>query len=492
MDQVAYVLSRFGLEYSLGNPTLTVPTTMNFAEVEAATIAYIEEYLELTYNADATIFYDSVEIEATSRRTGGRQATPFIDYEASVAFAEDSPMTPTPLEIGETIAEAFQEPNFSAYVLNLASRLSPSNPFVSTTKIIVYVPDATFNDGRVARDPTRMSAAGIAAAAGTGVLTLLVGAFLLYKIRSENLDLKGAGKGYAGGLTLAGDTFDNSTLDASATLPNEDAQSLDSSLYNEVPSLLSDIPAGAVLGVGDARQPRIRTFDDEQGVTRSKIVGLDKAPHDDDSDEDEDDDDEDAGNEVGDSFQDEEQEGSTGFATLVGRTRALVPTFKSSPMSNTDIKNYFKTKYHCKSPKGYEAVEAANGGVQPCASDDQSLNLVLPALDHNTSSEANNENVSTKKDYESAYMEAYDDDESVDSTIPSDEGIRGDDGFSVGGSLTPSSAHRLVAGAQSSNQTSPGTDPSVVPKLPNEQSETDGGESDSVVRQMDEISLGPM
>ncbi|CAB9530874.1 expressed unknown protein (Partial), partial [Seminavis robusta] len=143
LNQVEFVLSQFGLEFELaGLTTTSTPQTMDFAEVEAATKGFLEEFLELTYSADPMIFFHSVEIEATSRRTGGTSMTPFIDFEASVAFVNNSPMTPTNDEIGLTISAALAEPNLTAYLLSLQGRLSVSNPFLSTSGVTVYVPDA--------------------------------------------------------------------------------------------------------------------------------------------------------------------------------------------------------------------------------------------------------------------------------------------------------------------------------------------------------------
>jgi len=500
MAQVAYVLSPFGLEYTLANPSATgVPTTTTFAEVEAATIAYLEEYIALTYNADAMIEFASAELEATSRRTGGSGGTPFIDYEASVAFVEDSPMTPSPSDIGTTLSEAFQEPNLSTYLLNLASRLSTTNPFLSTTLVTVYVPD-TYADGpgRVARSPPKMPALGMVAAAGAGVLTLIVAGYLILKIRSENADMKDKfGKGFVGGHTLAGDTYDNSTL------RHDDGQSLDNT-YNDDGSFLSSPPPATVLNpsVDNSNLPHIRTFDQAPREVGSKIVGLDNSPMTEDGGTMEDGED---------KFHDEEPvrrngdaQDQTRLASMVGRTRALVPTFKSSHMSNTDIKKYFKSKYKCGSPQGYAVVdEAAIGGVEASPSDDQSLNLVLPALDHHGTSESPQQTATTEvensseaakrqpyQDYEGAYMRAYDE-QSLASSNPSDEGTRADhDSVSVSDSVSGigPSVHRLVATAQRGHQKTAAMDPHVVPRLPNEQRASyDNGE-----RHMDDVSLGTM
>lgn len=489
MAQVAYVRSQFGLEFTIADQVASgVPTTLDFAGVEAATIGYLGHYLQTTYGADATIFFDSAAIEATSRRTGGTGGTPFIDFEASVAFAEDSPMTPTPAEIGQTISEAFDSSNLSAYTLQLSNELSGNNPFDSTIQVTVYLPDASeAGQGRVARSSTKMSAAGVAAAASTGVLTLLVGGYLLFKIRNENLDMKGKGE-YAGGLTLAGDTYDNSTLDASATLPHDDAHSMDNSMYNDDGSFISSLPPAALKQpVDNANLPRIRTFEEIPERNNSTIAsGEDSNASGDENSHDEEE-----------TFQDEDREveaeqGNPESSSIVGRTRALVPTFKSTQhMSNMDIKNYFKSKYKCVSPD-YDVVDqTAIAGVEPSRSDDQSLNLVLPALDHETS-----ESVQGKQqvcqDYEGAYMRAYDDDQSLASTSPSDEGTRADDSFSVGNCLDAGSLHRLVATAQRKNRKSAAIDPNVVPRLPSEQRTSDHGETGSVDRHMDDVSLGTM
>jgi hypothetical protein len=406
---VEFVLSPFQLQFQLSDSTTSIPSTVDFAEVEAQTIGYIEEFLELTYSANKMIYYEKVEIEVTSRRTtSGTSMTAVIDFEASVAFASNSPMSPTSEEIALTIAEAFSPgTSLSTYLFSLRNRLGGSNPFLTTTQVGVYVPDSSSNssNGRVANNPKEFDTAGIAAALSTGALTLLVGGFLLFKIKRENEDLQGGkfGKGYAGGATLAGDTYDTSTLEPSATLPHEDGGSLDASYQDDRSLLFStppDIPdiRKRVAEAENVEEARSDTdsmpFDCSQGPTGKN--NEDHGEGADDEDEDSDDDtNEDASVE---RFHDEEviEDSSDSplpkpfgtYASLVVRTKALVPSFNQSvPMSNVDIKNYFKAKYHCISPLGDDAVDKESSPADDdlaSVGDEASLDLTLPALDHDT------------------------------------------------------------------------------------------------------------
>lgn len=506
MAEVAYVLSPFGLEYSIAIASAGVPTTTAFAEVEAATIAYLEEYVALTYNADAMIDFASAEIEAISRRTGGTGGTPFIDYAANVAFAEDSPITPSPSDIGTTISEAFQEPNLSAYILSLSSRLSSTNPFLSTTLVTVFGPDTNTGTqtGRVARSTPKLSATGMAAAAGAGLLTVFIGGYLVLKIRSENADMMGKfGKGSAGRHTLA------SYMDDNSNVQHDDGHSLDNT-YNDDGSFLSSPPQAAVLNscVDNSKIPHLRTFDQAPKEFSSKIVAFDISPVTGDC----------SSHGVKgqeDIFHDDEPvhgkgeaKDQTVLASVAGCTRALVPTFKSSHMSNTDIKKYFTSKFKNGSPQGYAVVEdkaTAIVGIVGSASDDQSLNLVLPALDHHGASESPKQmkteggyaSDSSKRqayrDYEGARIRAHDE-QSLTSSNPSDEGTSADhSSVSVSDSLGalscigPSVRH-FAATAQMGHQNTVAKDPTEVPQP----LVAKVGSTGTAERQMDEISLGNM
>lgn len=420
LPQVAFVMTQFGLEYRLGEgqgQAVGLPQTRNFAELEAATIAYLEEYVQLTYSGeDKMVFFESVTIEATSRRTGGSAGTPFIDFEANVAFLEDSPIIPTSVEISLTIAEALSGTNQATYLFTLAQRLSTGNPFLSTTQVAVYVPDPALTDSpRVSSSSDRMSSAGIAAAAGTGILTLAVGTYLLFKIKNENIDMNQKfGKGYVGGGTLAGDTYD-ATLAPSATMPPDDVRSLGSTLYNDDISLNSSTPKSG--RDKEENEDDANCFDDSEYLNASTIRLANYVPT----------------TKIG------------KYATLVGRTKALVPkamipkamatkamvptSEKSPQMSNDDIKNYFKSKYNCKSPakspRGYAALDDLKASSKEDDDEDQasivsdsnmrdSLGLTLPALDH--------ESVGAPQ--QMMEEEYYSEEEIVDdhASLPSDEG----------------------------------------------------------------------
>ena len=419
VSQVAFVISQFGLQFQI-SPNAGIPQTASFAELEAATIAYLEEYLELTYNGDSMIFFDSVAIAATSRSISGTEG-PFVDFEASVAFLEDSPIIPTNQQVALTIAEALSESNLSTYLFALAQSLSNGNPFLTTTGVTPYVPDSdsASGGGRVATS-NKISGTGIFAAASAAAATLAIGGFLVFKIKNENTGgVHKFGKGYSGGETLAGDTYDNTTLEATRR-PADDIHSLDTAMYNDEHSYLANFPTGTVHAPGNLKSPLPSKMDDASEMT-------DVSPT------------------LADDLDDDASIHSSqmgAYASIIGRTKALVPSLKTaSPMTNKQIKNYFKSKYKCSSPKDYAAVgentnisesqeaEAPTDDAEPYSDDDTvlgpCLDLGLPALDH--------ESIMSEQPTDEGRQEVFEDEMSLDSKIDSPVSSE------VGGSLLPPS-----------------------------------------------------
>lgn len=411
-SSVEFVMSQFGLRFQI-SPNGGIPQTASFAELEAATIAYLEEYLELTYNGDSMIFFDSVAIAATSRSISGAGG-PFVDFEASVAFLEDSPMIPTNQEVALTIADALSESNLSTYLFALAQSLSNGNPFLTTTAVTTYVPDSAGGSGRVATNK-KISGTGIFAAMSAAAVTLAIGGFLVFKVRNENKDgINKFGKGYSGGETLAGDTYDNTTLEATRR-PTDDIHSLNTTTYNDEHSYLANFPTGTVHAPGILKSPLPSKMDDASEMTEEVSPTLT-----DDLDDD--------------ASIPSSQLGA--YASIIGRTKALVPSLKNaSPMTNKQIKNYFKSKYKCSSPKDYAAVgetneaEAPAGDAESHGDDDTvlgpCLDLGLPALDH--------ESIMSEQPTDEGRQEIFEDEMSLDSKIDSSVSSE------VGSSLLPPS-----------------------------------------------------
>jgi len=371
--QKVFIMSQFGLQFRIDSGS-AIPQTINFAEIEAATISYLEEYLELTYGNNQMYFFDSVAIEATSRSIGGAGG-PFVDFEAAVAFLEDSPMVPTNQEVGLTISEALSGSNLSTFLLTLAQSLSSDNPFLTTTEVTTYVPEEeTSGQGRVAG----ISGGGIAAAASAVALTLGLGGFMLYKVKKENQGSTNKfGTKYSGGETLAGDTYDNTTLEATRNCRPDDTHSLGSTLYNETHSYLAHFSVGrsTLAPVDNLTSPKPSKMDDASAMTE-EVLPTDADDMDDDS----------------------IPSSRSETYSIVGRAKAFVsPSKPASPMSNIQIKNYLKSKYKCASPGYYDAIGDISGNDSGEAEapgtdlDLQSnadtvvhpiLDLDLPALDH--------------------------------------------------------------------------------------------------------------
>lgn len=342
---------------------------MDFAELESATIGYLEEYLELTYNADDTILFESVEIEATARRTGGSEGTPFVDFEASVAFMENSPNIPSSEEIGQTISEALSGRNLATYLFTLAQRLSAGSPFLTTTLVTVYMPDAVMTgSGRVVTQSSGMSAAAIIGAASAGAVTLAIAGFVLFKAKKENSDnMSKFMKGYPGGMTVAGDTCATSTLGPTAVRP-DDHHSIGTSVYTDDQSYISSFrrknDGDDIMLNTNGRRPSAKKLP-------SEAVSFDRA-----------------------SIQHHDIEAGESYVSPPSHPRKMVNALKkASPLNNTDLKNYFKSKYKCSSPGGYSPVVENNedrkskSSHETSKSQDNSTGLDLPALDHESVTE---------------------------------------------------------------------------------------------------------
>lgn len=344
------------MQYDLqGSETVGIPTTMDFAELEEGTIKYLQDTIKMMYDAEDDVYFDSIMIEATARRTGGGEGkSPFIDYEASVAFDTNSPVIPEPDDIGKMVAHLMSGRNLATYLFTLAQHLSDDNPFRSTTMVTVFIPDPASTNNRI----SSRTAGSIAAAACAGVFTLAVAGYVVYKVREENLEGGGGGGGkfkFTGGVTLAGDTCGTSTVTPSI-LHHDGVQSVTAESYSDDQSSVTS-PTMA-FGHGNA------TVGENQ-KSSSKI------------------------------------QAKWSTKTNGSTSRSLVPVKKPvSPLNSKEIQNYFKAKYKCASPRGYQSVDKSPGAIdeaiQEITSEEEEeeeyddedrpettrFGLEMPALDH--------------------------------------------------------------------------------------------------------------
>lgn len=205
----------FGIDvplYSLAYKLLSTnePKTEELNELSEATRAYLFDFFSDEFDEDDfTIFKEFLsDILGFS---ASKNTPVVVDYKSVARFDQLSTITPTTVQLGSAVEEAFTGLHMIQYEDWLEEMLPSKNIFVGS-KVQYYQGEGIPNTSR-----RGMSATGIAASAVA--FTLLVAGAVLYKSKSDS-----AGNGIDklnkshGDMTVAGETFAGETFDGTSSV----------------------------------------------------------------------------------------------------------------------------------------------------------------------------------------------------------------------------------------------------------------------------------
>lgn len=181
------LLTPFNALYSLASAAQ--PDEISFAAAENITLAYLNDFLKLTYE-----FVPGTTMEQFSGKATGNSSDPVaISYEGMAVFTEDSILVPSQLELDLLVEDAFQQPKVEALVMTLQN-LPAENPFSTTTNVDYKkdeIPSATMSSIALTKFRFRKnSAGGISIATSTAGFLVIFGALsFVFRLKKRGVML---------------------------------------------------------------------------------------------------------------------------------------------------------------------------------------------------------------------------------------------------------------------------------------------------------------
>ena len=203
--------------YSLTYSTISKnePTTEEMNELETATSAYLSDFFFDEFNEDDFTIYEEFITDVVDS-TASKDVPVVVDYRSVARFDQLSTITPTSMQLGSAVEEAFTGLHMTEYEDWLKEMLPSSNVFVGSK--------VQFYEGHAVPDTVRFGIGVTGIAASAVAFTLLVaGAVLLKKSKpdgrrgfgSENDKLN---KAPPSDVTVAGETYAGETYDGTASV----------------------------------------------------------------------------------------------------------------------------------------------------------------------------------------------------------------------------------------------------------------------------------
>jgi len=216
--------------YSLAYNTISKnePTTEEMNELETATSAYLSDFFFDEFNEDDFTIYEEFITDVVDS-TASKNMPVVVDYRSVARFDQLSMITPTSMQLGSAVEEAFTGLDMIQYEDWLKEMLPSSNVFVGSK--------VQFYQGQAVPDTVRFGIGVTGIAASAVAFTLLVaGAVLLKKSKPDGRKGSGSGndklnKAPPSDVTVAGETYAGETYDGTASVS---ARSMDyAGRYND-------------------------------------------------------------------------------------------------------------------------------------------------------------------------------------------------------------------------------------------------------------------